>query len=160
MCLCIDVSLVKKRIQNIYKRPSNFYKIVYPNITSKLQKRFFATFLPIICPVKVEAFKYIWGSTARFLCFFQESFSLPLKNYSFQWHEILDTNLDNLISDIGHIDSIESHEKFTFYFAKKNPDMKSSLFWSGYLNTLISYSKSWYQYQNKNIFFTWTLEPC
>ena len=103
MCLCIDVSLVKKRIQNIYKRPSNFYKIVYPNITSKLQKRFFATFLPIICPVKVEAFKYIWGSTARFLCFFQESFSLPLKNYSFQWHEILDTNLDNLISDIGHI---------------------------------------------------------
>ena len=94
------------------------------------------------------------------LCFFQKSFSLPLKNYSFQWHEILDTNLDNLISDIGHIDSIESHEKFTFYFAKKNPDMKSSLFWSGYLNTLISYPKSWYQYQNKNIFFTWTLEPC
>ena len=119
-------------------------------------------FLPHFCllSVKVEAFKHIWESTARFLCFFKKNFSLSLKNYSFQWHEILDTNLDNLISDIGHIDSIESHEKFTFYFAKKNPDMKSSLFWSGYLNTLISYSKSWYQYQNKNIFFTWTLEPC
>ena len=62
-------------------------------------------FLPHFClvSVKVEAFKHIWESTARFLYFLKKNFSLSLKNYSFQWHEILDTNLDNLISDIGHI---------------------------------------------------------
>ena len=50
--------------------------------------------------------------------------------------------------------------KVHFLFCEKKPGLKSSLLWSGYLNILISYSKSWYQYQNKNTLFTSTLEPC
>ena len=114
-------------------------------------------FLPLFCllSVKVEAFKHMWGNTARFLCFFK-------KKLFFVFEKLFVLMTWNFGNKFGQLNKycIESHEKFTFYFMKKNPGLKSSLFWSGYLNILKSYSKSWYQYQNKNTFFTWTLEPC
>ena len=32
------------------------------------------------------------------------------------------------MSDLGHIDCTESHEKNTFYFGKKSPGLKSLFF--------------------------------
>ena len=93
-------------------------------------------------------------------CAFSKNVSLSLKNYSFQWQEISETNSDNEISDIGHTDCTESHEKFTFYFVKqKIPAWNIHCF---EVDVLIS----WYLTRSHDIniririfFFTWVLEP-
>ena len=155
--LCMDVSYVKKQIQKFVIVRLIFTKSCIPILLLNNKN----AFLPLFCQlsVKIEAFKHMWRNTARFLCFIKKLFFVFEKLFvSMAW------NFGNKFGQLNkwykphRLYWISWKIHFLFY-EKKNPSLKSSLFWSGYLNILISYSKSRYQYQNKNTFFTWTLKP-
>ena len=108
---------------------------------------------------KVEAFKHMWGNTARFL-FFKKKFFFVFEKLFISMTRNFGNKFAQLNKWYRTYRLYWISWKVQFLFCEKNPGLKSSLFWSGYLNILISYSKPWFQYQNKNTFFTWTLEPC
>ena len=84
----------------------------------------------------------ICEETQQVFCVFsKKNFSLSLKNYFFS----MTWNFGNKFGPLNkwyrlyRLNWISWKNFFSlFYFVKKNPGLKSSLFWSGYLNILIS----------------------
>ena len=137
------------KLRNKYKTFINTHLIFTKSCISILLLNNKNVFLPLFCllSMKIEAFKHIWGNTARFLCFFQ-------KRLFFAFEKLFVSMTWNFGNKFGQLNKWYRPYrlywiswKLHFYFVKKNPCLKSSLFWSGYLNILISYSKSHCKFQ-------------